>query len=65
MPRTLWRLVLVLCKISLGTGPPLRNELTVDKAWSIHSERTVVSGPLPDRKAEHEVESTEYRVEDG
>ena len=60
----LWLLVQVLFKTQLATGPFLRIELTVDKAWSIHSERTVLSGPVPDRKAKNEIEGTEYRVQD-
>lgn len=60
----LLRLVLVLCEVLSATGVRLRTMLTVDKVWPIHSEWTILSGPLPDRKAEHDIEGKEYRVDD-
>lgn len=59
----LWLLVLVLCGMLLAHGDIPRFELTVDKAWSIRSEWTVLGGPVPDPKAKHEIEGTEYSVE--
>ena len=48
----------------LATSLLLRIKLTVNEAWSIHSKRTILSSPVPDRDAEHEIEGKEYRVED-
>ena len=55
----LWRLSLVLKRIQLATGALLRIQHTVDKIWSVHPEIAVLSGPVPDRKARHDIEGTE------
>lgn len=60
----LWHLLLVLYTIQLIPDDLLGDGHTVDKAWSVNSERTVQSSQVPDCNEENKIEGAKQRLED-